>query len=43
MLDARTGKRIIAAMKRSTRRPPAANKLTLLGGGTLPTPPSPDQ
>ena len=30
-------------MKRPARRPPAANKLTLLGGGTLPTPPSPDQ
>ena len=30
-------------MKRPSRRQPAANTLTLLGGGTLPTPPSPDQ
>jgi len=43
MLDACAGKRIIAAMKRPSRRQPAANTLTLLGGGTLPTPPSPDQ
>jgi len=38
-----SAKRIIAAMKRPARRQPAANTLTLLGGGTLPTPPSPDQ
>jgi len=30
-------------MKRPTRQNSAAKGLTLLGGGTLPTPPSPDQ
>ena len=30
-------------MKRPVRRTPATKGLTLLGGGTLPTPPSPDR
>ena len=42
-LDARTGKSIIAAMKRLIRNARVVNGLTLLGGGTLPTPSSPDR